>query len=268
MTADQALEELAGGDPGRLAPLLAGARMVREGDGGWVAGEAVREKAPEMLVGALVAGAYDESAGAGWLRAKLAEFGDAARALGTPPADLFARAADVVPDWAAELIRDFVARPDAAGRVRSALERAAGGDPERLAVFRAQAEWSFETTPERAPEPGDYEEVSDEDFDAYMEEMERRWAAAPPPPASMANTRDELLGSLIVQLNRGEDTWLRDWRDLLLAMAPYAHRASDLGIDRAALFEEAARFAPDSIAHMVGPFGRRKDLDSGFPRSF
>jgi hypothetical protein len=58
---------------------------------------------------------------------------------------------------------------------------------------------------------------------------------------------------------------VRDWRDLLMLLAPVHHVASRLGMDVPALFDEAAAAAPPAAAARVRDFGRR---EHGSPGAF
>jgi hypothetical protein len=63
----------------------------------------------------------------------------------------------------------------------------------------------------------------------------------------------------------GESEWVKDWRDLLIALAPMHDCARRLGLDPAAVFDEAAKDAPATLAEHVRRFGARTDVT---PTSF
>jgi hypothetical protein len=58
------------------------------------------------------------------------------------------------------------------------------------------------------------------------------------------------------------EVWERDWRDLLLALAPYHDCARRLGLDPAEVFDEAAERSPESLRDVVRRFGRREDVNT------
>jgi hypothetical protein len=75
-----------------------------------------------------------------------------------------------------------------------------------------------------------------------------------------------VLGAALDQLLvEGEEEWLKDWRDLLVALAPYHDCARRLGLDPAAVFGAAADRGPAALREIVGEFGRRNDIS---PRTF
>src|SRR3954467_5791402 len=76
---------------------------------------------------------------------------------------------------------------------------------------------------------------------------------------------DALLAGLHRLLTEHEQTWLLDWRDLLVALAPYHDCARRLGLDPATVFDTAATAGPPSLADHVRTFGRRTDIT---PRAF
>ena len=57
----------------------------------------------------------------------------------------------------------------------------------------------------------------------------------------------------------------RDWRDLLMLLAPVHHLATRLGMDVPALFDEAAAGLPEAAAKRVRDFG---PVDHGSPGAF
>jgi hypothetical protein len=66
-------------------------------------------------------------------------------------------------------------------------------------------------------------------------------------------------------LERAPEWAQRDWRDLLMLLAPVHHVATRLGMDVQRLFDEAADGLPESAAARVADFGRH---DHGSPGAF
>ena len=66
-------------------------------------------------------------------------------------------------------------------------------------------------------------------------------------------------------LERIPDWAARDWRDMLMLLAPVHHLASRLGMDVPALFDQAAAVAPPDAAVRIRDFGRH---DHGSPGAF
>jgi hypothetical protein len=56
---------------------------------------------------------------------------------------------------------------------------------------------------------------------------------------------------------------VRDWRDDLVAFAPYYYAARELGQSPADLFDDAAAFAMSELATIMKTFGRRQDVTLG-----
>ena len=54
-----------------------------------------------------------------------------------------------------------------------------------------------------------------------------------------------------------------NWRDLLVALAPYHHCAQVLGLDIPLLFEQAGRYAQTEQEQYYATFGRRRDVTLG-----
>jgi hypothetical protein len=54
-----------------------------------------------------------------------------------------------------------------------------------------------------------------------------------------------------------------DWRDDLVAFAPYFHVARALSVDVATLFDDAADYAAPDMAQTMQTFGRRTDVTLG-----
>jgi hypothetical protein len=61
-------------------------------------------------------------------------------------------------------------------------------------------------------------------------------------------------------LIEGEDEWVKDWRDLLVGLAPYHDCARRLGLDPVALFDAVAGEGPQTVRDLVRYFGRRTDV--------
>jgi hypothetical protein len=68
--------------------------------------------------------------------------------------------------------------------------------------------------------------------------------------------RTALVGALV----EGEHEWVRDFRDLLMALAPFHDCARKLGLDAAAEFRAAAAEGPASLRDVVAEFGARHDI--------
>ena len=71
--------------------------------------------------------------------------------------------------------------------------------------------------------------------------------------------------ALVELLVTGEEEWVKDDRDLMMALAPHHDCARRLGADVAALFRRAAAAGPASLRELVEEFGRREDVT---PRAF
>jgi hypothetical protein len=65
---------------------------------------------------------------------------------------------------------------------------------------------------------------------------------------------------LVDLLVSGEEEWLKDDRDLMMALAPHHDCARRLGADVPALFGRAAAAGPASLRELVEGFGRRTDV--------
>jgi hypothetical protein len=70
---------------------------------------------------------------------------------------------------------------------------------------------------------------------------------------------------LVDLLVTGEEEWLKDDRDLMMALAPHHDCARRLGADVPALFRRAAAAGPASLRELVEEFGRRTDVS---PQAF
>ena len=82
----------------------------------------------------------------------------------------------------------------------------------------------------------------------------------PPTEALRLRSPDALRDGLRRLLVDGEQQWLPDSRDLMVAMAPYHDCATRLGLDRVQVFDDAAREAAQGVAETVRSFGRRTDI--------
>ena len=71
---------------------------------------------------------------------------------------------------------------------------------------------------------------------------------------------DLLLDDLVDMLTDGESEWVKDDRDLIVALAPFHDCAQRIGLDPAAVFAEAAARGPTTIANVVRTFGARTDI--------
>lgn len=238
-------------------------RMVRDGDWDAIADLARRRRSPDLLSAGLHT-LVEEAADRGdeaWLRRHLGEYESAAWAIGIDPGAIFESSVRDAPAEIAGTVRGFTGRPPMAERVEAAIARLARGDPERLRVFRNEAEPSLRRHLEREAEAeaGDGREpLGDEELDALLDRDPVLLDA--PTRALRARSPDILLGALVVDIVIHEDFYFQDWRDLLGAMAPYHHCAAALGLDTRAFFEEAAAAGPSSLAEYVRNFGHRGDI--------
>jgi hypothetical protein len=82
----------------------------------------------------------------------------------------------------------------------------------------------------------------------------------PPTEALRLQSADVLRDGLLGLLVSGEEQWLKDWRDLLVALAPYHDCATRIGLDPVRLFDEVSREAPPPLAGTVRTFGERTDI--------
>ncbi len=69
-----------------------------------------------------------------------------------------------------------------------------------------------------------------------------------------------LEADLVSVLKEGEAEWVKDDRDLIMALAPRHDCASRLGMDVASLFRRAAASASPSLRATVEAFGERTDI--------
>ena len=70
---------------------------------------------------------------------------------------------------------------------------------------------------------------------------------------------------LVDLLLTAEEEWVKDSRDLMMALAPHHDCARRLGADVPALFRRAAAAGPASLRERVEEFGRRRDVS---PQAF
>jgi hypothetical protein len=82
----------------------------------------------------------------------------------------------------------------------------------------------------------------------------------PPTEALRLRSADVLRDGLLRLLVTGEEQWLKDWRDLLVAMAPYHDCAMRIGVDPGRFFDEVSREGPPTLAETVRTFGQRTDI--------
>ena len=82
------------------------------------------------------------------------------------------------------------------------------------------------------------------------------------PPTSALRSRDPelFLAELREILDDGLADWERDWRDLLVALAPFHDCARRLGLDPAEELDAAAGDGPPALAETVRTLGRRGDV--------
>jgi hypothetical protein len=82
----------------------------------------------------------------------------------------------------------------------------------------------------------------------------------PATAALRARSPAELHRGLVESLVEGEQEWLKDERDLIVALAPFHDCARRLGLDPATVFDDAAAAAPAALRDTVTTFGRRGDV--------
>ena len=82
----------------------------------------------------------------------------------------------------------------------------------------------------------------------------------PATEALRARSPDILREALTSDLHDGEAEWLKDFRDLMVALAPYHDCARQLGLDVAATFRGVAEHGPESLRDVVAFFGARDDV--------
>jgi len=81
-----------------------------------------------------------------------------------------------------------------------------------------------------------------------------------PTRALRSGSREVLAAELARELSEGQADWLRDWRDMLMALAPYHHCARQIEVDVRELFADAAAATPPELAGVVRRFGERTDI--------
>jgi hypothetical protein len=84
-----------------------------------------------------------------------------------------------------------------------------------------------------------------------------------PTRAPRERAPDLLREGLLHLLVEGEDEWLKDYRDLLVSLAPYHDCARRLGLDPADIFDDVSDRGPVSLRKVVREFGRRTDVTPG-----
>lgn len=82
----------------------------------------------------------------------------------------------------------------------------------------------------------------------------------PATSALRSGCADELSRELVATLADGEHEWLKDWRDLMVTLAPFHDCAGKLGLDVATTFRAAAALGPQSLTAIVIEFGERDDV--------
>jgi hypothetical protein len=75
-----------------------------------------------------------------------------------------------------------------------------------------------------------------------------------------AGSPERLHHALVSTLAQNEQEWLRDFRDLMMALAPFHDCAERLGLDPATAFRDAANEGPASLRKVVAEFGARTDV--------
>ncbi len=71
---------------------------------------------------------------------------------------------------------------------------------------------------------------------------------------------EALVEMLVADLRAGEQEWLKDERDLIVALAPFHDCARRLGLDVSATFRRAAEAGPARLRDAVIAFGARDDV--------
>ena len=66
--------------------------------------------------------------------------------------------------------------------------------------------------------------------------------------------------SLLATLRDAEEDWVRDYRDLLVAIAPFHDCARRLGLDVEEAFRSVAEEGPERLRGTVAQFGARTDV--------
>jgi hypothetical protein len=82
----------------------------------------------------------------------------------------------------------------------------------------------------------------------------------PASEALRARSAELLHERLVSDLVDGEQQWLQDPRDLMVALAPFHDCAQRLGLDPTIAFREAAENGPESLRDVVTAFGERRDV--------
>jgi hypothetical protein len=76
--------------------------------------------------------------------------------------------------------------------------------------------------------------------------------------ALIAGTREALVDALADEA--AQNSGHQDWRDVLIGFAPFYDAAQRLGFDTVDIFDAAADRAPEDVAVLMRPFGRRTDV--------
>ena len=101
-------------------------------------------------------------------------------------------------------------------------------------------------------------------YDALSSSARRalgRFALRAPMLALRSRDATFLHAGLVIHALLGQQ--VRDWRDDLVAFAPYHVVARELGLDPVALFDGAAAAAVPDLAEVMRAFGRRRDITLG-----
>jgi hypothetical protein len=82
----------------------------------------------------------------------------------------------------------------------------------------------------------------------------------PASEALRARSPQRLHQLLVADLRAGEPEWVKDERDLMVALAPFHDCARRLGLDPSAVFGRAADEGPRSLRDVVTAFAERGDV--------
>ena len=75
-----------------------------------------------------------------------------------------------------------------------------------------------------------------------------------------SGSSEEFQRALVAHLVEGEAQWVKDSRDLMVAIAPFHDCAQRLGLDVVATFRAAADAGPESLRSVLAQFGERQDV--------
>ena len=81
-----------------------------------------------------------------------------------------------------------------------------------------------------------------------------------PTRALRGQAPDVLYTGLLRDLIEGEDEWVKDWRDLLVVLAPYHDCARRPDLDPVVFLDAVAERAPEALQEIVRTFGTRTDV--------